>query len=436
MDPKNISPAYGVNGLGHLTVGGCDTVTLAKHYGTPLYVMDETLFRQALRDYRATLSKCFVNGGAVAYASKACAFKAIYRMVQQEDCWADVVSPGEIYTALCAGFPAEHLMFHGNNKTDADIKMALECGVGRIVADHPGELRQISRIAGALGKTANILMRITPGIDAHTHSFIRTGQIDSKFGFTLENGDALRFVGEAISLPHICLTGVHCHIGSQIFDDLPFAHAAGVMLTFMYDVRRHYGVTLHELDLGGGFGIRYTESDHPLSPRAYLVRVANALKDQAEKLDFPIPFIFIEPGRSVAAPAGVTLYTVGSIKNIPGVRTYVGVDGGMTDNPRYALYGAPYTVLVAGKANLPAQEPVTVAGRCCESGDLIQENTLLQPCEPGDILAVLATGAYNYSMASNYNRFPRPAVVFTKEGAARLTVRRESLEDLVRNDLD
>ena len=420
---------------GHLTIGGCDTVQLAEMFGTPLYVMDETAIRRALRAYKASIDENYENGGMVTYASKACCFKELYRIVGQEGCGADVVSGGEIYTALQAGFPAERLYFHGNNKSGEELRLALEAGVGRIVADNPLELEQLSAAACSMGKTAAVYLRITPGINAHTHDFIRTGQIDSKFGFTLETGEALEGVRRALTLPGLELKGLHCHIGSQIFDEQPFVHAAEVMLDFMAQIRRETGATLAELDLGGGFGIRYTEEDQPKAYGEYMRLVAGAVKAKAAQLDYPVPYMVIEPGRSVVASAGITLYTAGHIKEIPGIRTYVSIDGGMTDNPRYALYQAAYTVVNAGKADEPADAVVTLAGRCCESGDLIQENAPVQSCQPGDILAVLATGAYNYAMSSNYNRLPRPAIVMVKEGEARVVVKAETYEDLIRNDI-
>lgn len=420
---------------GHLAIGGCDTVALAKQYGTPLYVMDEQKIRRTLRELKHAVETYCENGGRVAYASKACCFLEMYRIVADEGCGSDVVSGGELYTALKAGLPADRLYFHGNNKSEAELRMALEAGVGRIVVDNPTELRVLSRIAGECGKTAAIYLRITPGIDAHTHSFIRTGQIDSKFGFTLESGEALQGVRDALSLPHLELKGLHCHIGSQIFDEQPFAHAAGVMIGFMDQIRSKTGVTLPELNLGGGFGIAYTVNDHPESPAEYMRLVGESLKKAADERHFPVPYIVIEPGRSVAAPAGLTLYTVGAVKQIPQVRTYVSIDGGMCDNPRYALYQAAYTALIANRAGEEPAGNVTIAGRCCESGDLIQENTPLPACERGDILAVLATGAYNYAMSSNYNRLPRPAVVMVKDGESRVVVRAETYEDLLRNDV-
>lgn len=435
MDPCTIMPCLGVNEDGHLTIGGCDTVSLAENYGTPLYVMDEDTIRQTLRAYRRSIELYYENGGAVAYASKACSFKELYRIVTEEGCSADVVSGGELYTAIAAGLPAERLYFHGNNKTDAELRMALAYGVGRIVVDNMAEMERLSVLAAAMDTTASIYMRITPGIDAHTHDFVKTGQIDSKFGFTLENGDAMTCIGKALLLDNIRLCGVHCHIGSQIFDDEPFVHAAEVMLRFMHDIRAQYGVTLPELNLGGGFGIKYTQADTPLACEEYMARVADRVKACAASLDYPLPFMVIEPGRSVVAPAGITLYTVGGVKEIPNIRTYVSVDGGLADNPRYALYKSAYTALIANKASDPADQIVTIAGRCCESGDLLQEHTPLQQTAVGDVLAVLSTGAYNYSMASHYNRLPNPAVVMVKDGGSRVVVKGETYEDMIRNDL-
>ncbi|NLN82553.1 MAG: diaminopimelate decarboxylase [Clostridiales bacterium] len=429
------SESLGINEQGHLTVGGCDAVGLAHRYGTPLYVMDETVIRKALAEYKKSIDENYENGGMVAYASKACSFKEIYRIVMQENCGIDVVSGGELYTAMQVGFPAERIYFHGNNKTEAELRMALNYGVGRIVVDNLPELYRLSDISISIGKKTNIYLRITPGIDAHTHDFVKTGQIDSKFGFTLENGDALKAVKTAIKLDGVELKGLHCHIGSQIFEEDPFVFAAETMLDFMAQIRDVTGTVLTELNLGGGFGIRYAENDCPKAYSEYMRAVSGAVKARAAKLNLPVPFIVIEPGRSVVAPAGITLYTVGAVKDIPGIRSYVSIDGGMTDNPRYALYKSSYTALIANKADQPPDCKFTIAGRCCESGDLIQENTMLQSCQHGDIMAVLATGAYNYSMSSNYNRLPRPAVVMVKDGESRIVVKAEDYEDIVRNDI-
>ncbi|WP_444657748.1 diaminopimelate decarboxylase [Caproiciproducens sp. R2] len=423
------------NTLGHLTIGGCDTVELAQEYGTPLYMMDEDSIRRNCRMYRSSFDRYYNGHGMPLYASKAFSCKEICRIVNEEKLGLDVVSGGELYTALSAGFPAERIHFHGNNKTTDEIAFALRSGVGHIVVDNLTELHTLNEMALAMGKTADITIRVKPGIDAHTHEFIRTGQIDSKFGFALETGEAMEAVKAAIRCKNINLTGLHCHIGSQIFDIQPFVLAAEVMLSFIDRIKRETGIIVRELNLGGGFGIQYTDSDTPVAYDQYMKTVSEEVRSCCKALGFDIPFLYLEPGRSIVGEAGITLYTIGAVKKIPDVRTYVSVDGGMTDNPRYALYRAGYTALVANKASLAAAEEVTIAGKCCESGDLIQENTMIQPAQPGDTLAVLSTGAYNYSMASNYNRIPRPAVVMVHNGMARVIVKRETYEDLIRNDI-
>lgn len=431
-----VSKNLAVNEQGHLTVGGMDTVELAKEYGTPLYLMDEGLIREHCCSFRESMDKYYGGQGLVCYASKAFCCKAMCRIMLEEGLGLDVVSEGELYTALSVGFPAEKLCFHGNNKTDRELSYALENGVGRIIVDNIYELQRLDRLAEKTGRTANIMYRIKPGIDAHTHNFIMTGQIDSKFGFALETGEAYDAVKKAMECSHINLVGLHCHIGSQIFDIDPFVKAAEVMLTFIAKIKDELGFEVKELNLGGGFGIRYTEEDAPVAYDKYMERVSEKVKEVCAEKNVKLPFILIEPGRSIAAPAGITLYTVGGRKEIPNIRTYVSVDGGMGDNPRYALYQSKYDVEVANKANLPKTETVTVAGKCCETGDLIGEGMPVQPVEPGDILAVLATGAYNYSMSSNYNRIPKPPVVMIRDGKSRVIVKRETLEDIVRNDLD
>jgi diaminopimelate decarboxylase len=336
---------------------------------------------------------------------------------------------------MAAGTDARKICFHGNNKTTEELKMALSYGVGRIVVDNIYELNTLNALCEASGKKADILFRIKPGVDAHTHNFIRTGQIDSKFGFALETGEALEAVRLALSCEHLNFVGLHCHIGSQILDTQGFEAAAEVMMTFILKIRDELGVTVRDLNLGGGFGIQYTQKDDPLPYEAFMEAVSVVIHKFCAEHDMPLPFILIEPGRSIAAPAGITLYTIGGKKIIPNIRTYVSIDGGMCDNPRYILYQSEYDAVVANKADQPKNTTVTIAGKCCESGDLIGENMPLQECEPGDILAVCATGAYNYSMASHYNRLQKPAVVFVKDGQAREVVRRDSLEDLIRNDL-
>lgn len=430
-----VSDCLDVNSKGHLTIGGCDTVELASVYGTPLYVMDEQTIRENCRKFRKSIEENYHGRGLVLYASKVLSCKEIYRIAADEGLGVDVVSGGELYTAAQAGFPMERVVFHGNNKTAEEMRMGLEYGIGRFVVDNLIELDKLNNIAASMNRTAKIMLRIKPGIDAHTHSFIQTGQIDSKFGVALENGEAMQAVKKAITLSNIELLGLHCHIGSQIFDIEPFELAAKVMVDFIYDIKKETGLEIQELNLGGGFGIRYIETDHPQPGENYMKRVASVVNNTCAEYGIPAPFIYIEPGRSITGPAGLTLYTVGSVKTIENVRTYVAVDGGMADNPRYILYQSDYDVLVADRAAQPRDFKATIAGRCCESGDLIQENTMIQKPENGDILAVLATGAYNYSMASNYNRIPKPAMVMVNNGIPRIIIQRETYEDLVRNDV-
>lgn len=431
-----VNDCLNVNENGHLTIGGCDTIELAKEFGTPLYVMDENTIRNTCKSYVNSISKYYNGNGLPLYASKALSCKALVQLVNSENMGLDVVSGGEIYTAMQAGFPAEKIQFHGNNKTEAELSMALDYNIGKIVVDNLYELELLNRIAGEKGKNVKISMRIKPGIDAHTHNFIMTGQIDSKFGFALETGEAMEAVKKTFEFDNVELTELHCHIGSQIFDIDPFVSAAEVMMDFIGDIKKETGYTVSELNLGGGFGIMYTAEDNPTAYDNYMNAVSKAVIAKAEQYNMPVPYIYIEPGRSVVGEAGITLYTVGARKEIPDVRTYVSVDGGMTDNIRYALYESAYTVVNASKANQEANDKVTIAGKCCESGDLIQKDAFVADVQVGDTLAVLSTGAYNYSMASNYNRNPRPAIVMVKDGKARLIVKRETYENIIANDLD
>lgn len=428
---KNLS----VGQDGHLMIGGCDTVALAEKYGTPLYVMDEGRIRENCRLYKSAVDSFYDGHGLVLYASKALSCKEMCRIAMQEGLGLDVVSGGELYTALSVGFPTDKICFHGNNKTLDELKMAVENNVGRIVVDNRYELEQLNDIAEKAGKTASIQFRIKPGVDAHTHEYIRTGQIDSKFGVALENGEAIEIVEHALSLPNVKLTGLHCHIGSQIFDYAPFLEAATVMMGFIAQIKEKFGYEIKELNLGGGYGIRYTPDNHPVEYNEYLKNIALAIRNIAEQKGIPLPFIMMEPGRSIAGEAGITLYRIGGIKDIKNVRKYISVDGGMTDNPRYIMYQAEYEALLANRANAPREETVTIAGKCCESGDLLAKDILMPKCEIGDLLAVLSTGAYNYSMASNYNRIPRPPIVMVKDGKDRLVVKRETYGDLIQNDL-
>lgn len=430
-----LSSSMNVDEQGRLTIGGCDAVGLVEQFGSPLYVMDEELIRRNCRSFRRSMEEYYDGKGLCVYASKAFLCLAMARIIQEEGLGADVVSGGELATVLKAGIDPQNIVFHGNNKTSDELAFALESGVGRIVVDNMDELIRLCAEARRLDKTADILLRIKPGIDAHTHNYIRTGQIDSKFGFALENGEAMQAVRASIDENCLRLRGVHCHIGSQIFEIDPFEDAAQVMLQFMARVKEEEGAVLQELNLGGGFGIRYLADDDAKPYDEFMRRVSGVIRRTCEEIGLPVPFVMIEPGRSIAGPAGTTLYTVGGVKEIEGVRNYVSVDGGMTDNPRYALYQADYTVLVANRMNEPAGYRATIAGKCCESGDILQENVAIPRPQPGDILAVCCTGAYNYSMSSNYNRIPRPAVVMIRDGKPRIVVRRETYEDLMRNDL-
>lgn len=420
---------------GRLLIDGADTVELAEKYGTPLYVMSETGIRRNCRSYVESIEKNYGGHGLVIFASKAFCCKEMCRIVESEKMGLDVVSAGEIATAYAAGFPMEKVYFHGSNKSLSEIEYALDRGVGTFVVDNNRELLLLSETAERKGIKADVIFRIKPGIDAHTHSFIRTGQIDSKFGFALETGEAMESVKYALNLDNIVVKGVHCHIGSQILDVEPFREAAAVMIGFMDSVRKETGVVLETLDLGGGFGIKYKSSDKAVPYSEYMEAVAETVKKSCEEKSLPLPFIILEPGRSITGAEGITIYEAGAVKEIPGIRTYVSVDGGMTDNPRYMLYQSEYEMTLAERADEPKTEKVTVAGKCCESGDLLGEGVMIQPVKPGDLLVVFSTGAYNYSMASNYNRLPKPAVVMVRDGESRIIVKRESLEDLSAWDL-
>ncbi len=426
----------GVNEKGHLTFAGRDTVALAEKYQTPLYLMDEARVRRNCRVYLDALSAQFGGRALPLYASKANAFKQIYRIMREEGMGIDVVSCGEIFTAKQAGFPMERAFFHGNNKTDADIEYAMAAGVGCFVADNTEEVLAIEAAAARRGLRQKILLRITPGIDPHTYAAVNTGKVDSKFGNAIATGQAEAITRLALAQPHIELTGFHCHVGSQVFAEDVFERAASVMLGFMADVRDKTGFTASALDLGGGYGVPYTEANGTLDIAEKIASVAAVIRRECASLHMEAPFLYMEPGRSIVADAGLTLYTVGSVKTIPGYKTYVSVDGGMTDNPRYALYGSAYTCFTANKMGEETPLRATLAGRCCESGDLLQEDVPFPAdIRRGDIEAVCTTGAYNYAMASNYNRIPRPATVMLTEDTDYVAVQRESYEDLTRLDV-
>ncbi len=424
-----------VNAAGHLAIGGADTVELAHRFGTPAYIMDEDAIRSQMRTYLSAARASFGADALPLYASKALCFVGVYRIAAEEGMGVDCVSGGELYTARMANFPAERIYFHGNNKTERDIEDAMDMGVGTFVVDNADELHSVNEHAASHGIVQRILLRISPGIDPHTHKAIVTGSVDSKFGSAIETGQAMEMVKLALTLPHVKLCGFHCHIGSQIFDNEPFSDAADIMVRFIASVKETCSIEVEELNLGGGLGVPYTEYDREVDYVAVIREMADIVHSVCDAHGVKMPRVILEPGRSLVAAAGITLYTVGSVKEIPGFRTYVSVDGGMPDNPRYALYQSIYTALIADRPDAPRDCRVTIAGRCCESGDLIGEDMPLQSAHRGDILAVLTTGAYNFSMASNYNRLPRPPVIMVKDGEARVAVRRETYEDLVRNDL-
>jgi diaminopimelate decarboxylase len=422
-----------INEWGHLEIGGCDTVELARQYGTPLYVYDEALIREKCRSYMDAFNRTGFDF-QVAYASKAFMCVAMCELIEELGMSLDVVSGGELYTALKAGFPASRIHFHGNNKTAEELTMGLEAGIGCFVVDNFYEMEVLHDLAKERGQRVSILLRLTPGIEAHTHDYISTGQDDSKFGFGVTSGQALAAVKRALDKPFFNLLGIHSHIGSQIFETAGFVGAIKVLGDFLKEVRTESGYEVQVLNVGGGFGIRYTEGDDPLPVSEYVNVITDEVRIQFAAMDYPLPAIWIEPGRSIVGDAGTTLYRIGSIKDIPGIRKYVAVDGGMTDNIRPALYQAKYEAMLANRANAETEEVVSIAGKCCESGDMLIWDIPLPKPVSGDVLAVSCTGAYGYAMANNYNRILRPAVVFVSEGEARIVVERETYEDLISKD--
>lgn len=423
-----------INTKGHLAIGGCDSVELVREYGSPLYVMDETHIRDICRDYYQSFMAKYPQTEVI-YASKAFMNMAMARIIAQEGLGLDVVSGGELYTALKSGFPPERIYFHGNNKSLEELEYGIKSKIGRFVVDNLWELGNLETTAKTMGQKVQILLRVQPGIEAHTHEYIRTGQIDSKFGLAIATGQAMEIVKEALKCENLELMGIHCHIGSQIFEIESFRHAAEVMMNFLKEVKDQTGKELAELNLGGGFGIYYKSDDTPAPISRFADTIIKTVEEEASKLQLRRPKIIVEPGRSIVGTAGTTLYTIGSIKHIPGVRTYVAVDGGMGDNPRPALYQAKYEAMLANKAKNEKTETVSITGKCCESGDMLIWGIALPKVESGDILAVSSTGAYNYSMSSNYNRLPRPAVVMVKDGHPDVIVARETFSDLIRNDI-
>lgn len=416
-----------------LYVGGIKASTLSKEYGTPLYVVDEELVRSNCRRYYNAM-KCEERGNRVTYAGKAFINMSMCNLVNEENLYLDVVSGGELYTAYKAGFPLERIYFHGNNKSDYEIDLGVRLGIGRFVVDNLHELEVLNSIAQEYGRVQKVYLRITPGVEAHTHEYIKTGQLDSKFGFPVIGDTVYDVVKRAIELEYIELSGLHCHIGSQIFDLEPFEDTTEIMLNLINDIKNKIGYEIKELDLGGGFGIYYTEGDKPKEIEEYCSAIINKAEKVCKNLKMNIPILSIEPGRSIVGNAGVTLYTVGAIKEVPNIRKYVSVDGGMSDNIRPALYSANYESLIANRVYDNSKEVVTIAGKCCESGDVLLNSIEMPKMETGDILAIMSTGAYGHSMANNYNRIPKAAVVSVNNGNSRLICKRETYEDLLRNE--
>ena len=429
---ENIS----VSADGILHFAGQSTASLAEQYGTPLYLMDEDRIRQRMATYRAGMQTAFGDKGRVLYASKAASFKRIYEIAKEEDIGIDVVSAGEIATALKAGYPLEKACFHSNNKTDWDIRYAMEHNIGLFAVDNREELYAINEIAGQMGRKQALLLRITPGIDPHTYAAVNTGMVDSKFGSAIETGQAEEMTKIALSLPNLELVGFHCHVGSQVFDSDVFLQTADIMFAFIAEMKEKLGFITKKLDLGGGYGVRY-KAEHPhIDIESNLLLVGKRVKELVAKYNLEMPLICLEPGRSIVADAGMTLYTMGTLKKIPGYKNYVSVDGGMADNPRYILYGSPYTLVPATRMYDERTMTCSVVGRCCESGDILQENVPMpENLQRGDLIACLTTGAYNYSMASNYNRLTRPPVVMLRGGQSYVAVRRETLDDITRLDV-
>lgn len=426
---------FEVNSKGHLEVEGCDLVELAKVYGTPLYVYNEEQLRRNCREYVDTLNSCYPDGEVI-YAGKSFLVQAMCRLLQEEDLSLDVVSGGELYTAITAGFSMDRVYFHGNNKTLRELEMAIDNGVRRIVVDSLAELDLLNEIAANKNRKVDIMLRVKPGVSAHTHSYIQTGQADSKFGLGLEDGQAMQAVRRSVESEYINLHGIHCHIGSQIFDvEEPYRLVIKKTVGFMLEARGATGLEMTELNLGGGLGIRHTAQDQPIAIKDFVGILADAVQEECASCDYPLPKLMMEPGRSICGEPGLTLYTVGTIKKLPGIRTYISVDGGMMDNLRPALYDASYEAVLANRGRESADATVTVAGKVCESGDILIRDLEIPSPARGDILTVLTTGAYHFSMYSDYNRNPRPPVVFIRNGEAKEVVRGETYADIVGMDI-
>jgi len=418
-----------INRSGHLEIGGVDIIRLVRDYGTPMYLYDETTLRNRCREFLTSIRGTYPNSKVI-FAGKSFLTKKMARLIAEEGLGLDVVSGGEIYLAKESGFNMADLYFHGNNKTLEELNLAINLGVGHIVVDNLYEMKLLTSLVKK--QPVNVLLRLTPGVDPHTHSYINTGKVDSKFGFQLNSQELERAIDILKLDPLLNFTGLHCHIGSQIFDIEFFRLAAEIMVEQLVLFTKRWGLPVKELDLGGGLGIAYKPEDNPPTPKELAVAIADPIGERCINEGIELPTLILEPGRYIVGNAGVTVYTVGTIKDIPGIRKYVSVDGGMSDNPRPMLYQAEYTAFVANKMNEQSKETVTIAGRHCESGDILIDKAFLPELIPGDILVIAATGAYNYSMSSNYNLFPRPVVIGVKDGKEEIWVDREKYSDLVR----
>ncbi len=422
-----------LNAAGHLTIGGCDAIDLAHRFGTPLVVYDVQQIRHQIRAFKQVFEENSVDY-AVSYASKAFSAIAMYQVVAVEGAHVDVVSGGELYTAIKAGFPIANVSFHGNNKSRKELEMAIDHHVGTIMIDNFHEIELLADVLEEHDAHVDVMLRITPGISAHTNKYIQTGQVDSKFGFDLQSGQADEALAKVLENPRMQMKGLHAHIGSQIFELAGFEGVAKKLVEVAAHWQEKFNYQAAVINVGGGFGIRYVKDDTPLAPEEFVAAIIKAIKTEIKETNLTMPAIWIEPGRSIAGPAGYNLYTVGSRKDVPGLKPYVTVDGGMGDNIRPALYEAQYETVLANNPRAEVVEHVRVAGKYCESGDILSQNQALPATKPGDVLAMLDTGAYGYSMASNYNRNPRPAVVFAEKGVAQVVIKRETYDDLIHLD--
>lgn len=434
MDEINsIMSGLSIGENGHLQLHQHDLVEISNKYETPLYVLDEEVIRNNCSRYVDLLKKYYKGDFSVIYASKAFLCLHMCKIINSEGLGMDVVSDGEIYTAYKSGFPMDKVIFHGNNKLYKELELAIDLNIGRIVIDNLDEIYTINKIAREKDKIINVMIRVKPGIEAHTHSSIKTGQEDSKFGISKQ--EIYEAINKINQTSNLNLCGLHCHIGSQIFDTNQFLSASKIMMSLIYDIKCKLGLTIQELNLGGGFGVRYTNSDISYNLEELIKSICDELENNSKTYDISLPKLYIEPGRSIVSNSGLTLYKVGAIKDIPGIRKYICIDGGMTDNPRYALYKSKYEIINASRSDKEKDELVTVAGKCCESGDLIAKDIYIQSTQKDDILAVLCTGAYNYSMSSNYNRIAKPAVLLINREKESIIVNRQTLDDVISNDI-